>query len=75
MIESELLSIRIFLVKFTLTIGREKYFLLILFGKTKPWTFKGKDLNGEKNNKKLLWKRIVVEYVINGLLFRTRESY
>ena len=31
MIESELLSIRKFLVKFTLKIGQEKYFLWILF--------------------------------------------
>ena len=30
MIESELLSIRIFLVKVTLKIGQEKYLLLIL---------------------------------------------
>ena len=31
MIESELLSIRIFLVKVTLKIGQEKYLLLILY--------------------------------------------
>ena len=31
MIESELLSIRIFLVKVTLKVGQKKYFLLILF--------------------------------------------
>ena len=31
MIESELLSIRIFLVKVTLKIGQDKYLLLILF--------------------------------------------
>ena len=33
MIESELLSIRVFLVKITLNIGQEKYLLLILFSK------------------------------------------
>ena len=31
MIDSELLSIKIFLVKVTLKIGKEKYLLLILF--------------------------------------------
>ena len=43
MIESEFLSIRIFLVNFTLKIGQEKYLLLIAL-KTNPWT---KDINGE----------------------------
>ena len=33
MIESELLSIRIFLVKVTLKIGQEKYLLSIIFWK------------------------------------------
>ena len=33
MVESELLSKRIVLVKVTLTIGQEKYLLLILFSK------------------------------------------
>ena len=52
MIESESLSMRIFLEKVTLTIGQEKYLLSILF-----WKFilglinfqTYKDLNGEKN--------------------------
>ena len=44
MIELELLSIRIFLVKDTLKIGQEKYLLLILF----PRTYKIKELNREK---------------------------
>ena len=34
MIESELISVKIFLVKVTLTTGQEKYVLLILFLKT-----------------------------------------
>ena len=45
MIESELLSTRILLVKVTLKIGQDKYFLSI---KTNPWTYKLKGLNGEK---------------------------
>ena len=40
MIESELLSIRIFLVKVTLNIGQEKYLLLILFWKLIPGLMK-----------------------------------
>ena len=58
--KSELLSIRIFLVNFTLAIGQEKYLLSILFWKLilgniklKIWT--------KKNNRKFLWKRIVAE--------------
>ena len=43
LIELELLSMRIFLVKVTLKIGQEKYVL-----KTNLWTFKIKDLIGEK---------------------------
>ena len=43
LIELELLSMRIFLVKVTLKIGQEKYVL-----KTNFWTFKIKDLIGEK---------------------------
>ena len=43
MIEWELQSIRICLVKDTLKIGQEKYLLLILFDcKTNPWTYKTK---------------------------------
>ena len=48
MTETELRSIRIILVKATLKIGQEKYLLSILFLKTNPWTYKIKDLNGEK---------------------------
>ena len=48
MTETELRSIRIILVKATLKIGQEKYLLWILFLKTNPWTYKIKDLNGEK---------------------------
>ena len=46
MIKLELLSIRI--KKVILKIGQEKYLLLILFWKINPWTYKIKDLNGEK---------------------------
>ena len=48
MTETELRSIRIILVKATLKIGQEKCLLSILFLKTNPWTYKIKDLNGEK---------------------------
>ena len=48
MTETELRSIRIILVKATLKICQEKYLLSILFLKTNPWTYKIKDLNGEK---------------------------
>ena len=47
MIESDLLSTRIFLAKVTLKIGQEKYLLLTLL-KTDSWMDKIKDLNGEK---------------------------
>ena len=47
MIESELLTIRMFLVKVTLKIDQEKYSLLIVL-KTNTWTYEIKDLNGEK---------------------------
>ena len=43
MIESRLLSIRIFLVQVTVKIGEEKYLSLVLF-----WTYKIKDLIGKK---------------------------
>ena len=48
MTETELRSIRIILVKATVKIGQEKYLLSILFLKTNSWTYKIKDLNGEK---------------------------
>ena len=48
MIESELLSIRIFLVQVTLKYFQRKYLLLVMFYKTNPWTYKTKYLNGEK---------------------------
>ena len=51
-IESDLLSTRIFLAKVTLKVGQEKYLLLTLL-KTDSWMDKIKDLNGE-NSKKLL---------------------
>ena len=52
MMESELLSIRIFLVKVTLKIGKERYLVLTLFCKLILRRIKDlkhiKDLNGEK---------------------------
>ena len=76
MIECELLSIKIILVKVTLQIGEKKYLSLVLFwqlilGLTKTIT----NLNREKNNRKLLWKRIFEKYIINDLLSRTLQSY
>ena len=72
MIESELLSIRIFLVKLTLKIGQEKYLLLILFWKL-TLGHKIKDLDGEKIIVNFYQKKIVAECIINELLSRTRE--
>ena len=48
MIESELLTIRIFLVMFTLKIGQKKIFIIDSAVKTNSWTNKIEDLNGEK---------------------------
>ena len=48
MIESELLSIRIFLVKVTLKIGEEEFFFIDFVLKTNPWTHEAKVLSGEK---------------------------
>ena len=66
----ELLSIKIFSVKVILVEINITDSVL----KTNPWTYKLRDLNGEKN-RKFLWKRIVVEYIINKLLSRTRQLY
>ena len=44
MIEPELQSIKIFLLKFTLKIDGEKYLLSIVL-KPNPWNYKIKDLN------------------------------
>ena len=59
MIESELLSTKIFL-GYTYNWSRE-IFLIDSVMKTNPWTDKIKESNREKNHRKLLWKRIVVE--------------
>ena len=50
MLESELLSIRTNLVKFTLKIAQEKYLFLLYISvlKTNPWTYKIKDQKEEK---------------------------
>ena len=45
--ESELLSIRIFLVKVTLKIGQELFIIEFVL-ETNPQTYKIKDLNREK---------------------------
>ena len=47
MIEPELQSIKIFLLKFTLKIDGEKNLLSIVL-KPNPWNYKIKDLNREK---------------------------
>ena len=41
--------------------------------KINSWTYKINDLNAE-NDRKFLWKTAVVEYIINDLLSRTRQS-
>ena len=48
MIELELLSIKIFLVKVTQKTGQENYLLPISVLKTNPWTNNLEGLNGEK---------------------------
>ena len=58
-IESELWSVRIFLVKATLKIGQEKNFINSVL-KTNTWTYKIKDLNrlkiiGRKMQKNCSW--------------------
>ena len=71
MAESEWISIRMFLVKVTLKIGQEKYLLPILFWKLILGLMKLK-IYTKKKNMKFLWKRTVVEYIINQLLFTTK---
>ena len=61
----EILSIKIFLLNFILKIGQEKYLFINFVLRTNLWTYKVKDLNGKKNNRKFLWEIIVVEYIIN----------
>ena len=48
MIQSELLSIRIFLIKVALKIVQEKYVIIDSILKTNLRTYKIKELNGEK---------------------------
>ena len=49
MIELEILSIQLFLVKVILKIGQEIFIFIIESGsKTIPWTYKIQDLNREK---------------------------
>ena len=74
MIEWELRSIRILLVKFIPKIGQEKYLLSILFWKLILGLIILKILNGEKNNRKFLLKQILAEYFISELLSRTRQA-
>ena len=47
-IESELLNIRIFLIKDILKIGQEEISIIYSALKSNPWTNKIKDLNREK---------------------------
>ena len=60
MIESELLSKKYFLEGYTENWSKE-IFVTDFVLKTNPWTYKIKDLNGEKNNRKILSKKSVVE--------------
>ena len=48
MIESELLSIRMFFVKFYIENGSREIFIIDSVLRTSPWTCKIKDLKGEK---------------------------
>ena len=49
MIESELLSIKVFLARVTLNIDQGKYFFIDSALETNPWTYKIKNLNRKKN--------------------------
>ena len=51
-----------------------KIFIIDSILKTNHWTYKIKDLNRKKNNKKILGKSIVVEYIINELLSKTNRD-
>ena len=43
--------------------------------KANPWTYKIKDLNGEKIIRIFYDKKIVAKYIKNKLLFRTRQFW
>ena len=43
--------------------------------KANPWTYKIKDLNGEKIIRSFYDKKIVAKYIKNKLLFRTRQFW
>ena len=73
-IEPESQSIRICLVKVRLKTGQEKYLLSILFWE-RTLDIQNYGFKRRKNNRKFLWKKIVIEFIINELLSRTRQSY
>ena len=72
MIESELLSIRVFLVEVTLKNWSREIFIIhsVFVLKIQPQTYEIKDLKGEK-----IIIKFIVEQIINELLSRTRQSY
>ena len=74
MIQSELLSMRIPLVKVALKIVKEKYLISVVL-KINPAAYKTNDLNREKIIGSLYEKIIVIEYTTNELLSRTKQSY
>ena len=43
--------------------------------KTNPWTYRSKDLNGEKIIGSFYKKELLLSKFINELLSRTRQSY
>ena len=70
--ESESISIRIFLAEVTLNVLSREIFIIDSVSKANLWTYKIKDLNGEKIIGSFYVKGIVVEHIINELLSRTR---
>ena len=70
--ESESISIRIFLAEVTVKVLSREIFIIDSVSKTNLWNYKIKDLNGEKIIGSFYEKGIVVKYIINELLSRTR---
>ena len=70
--ESESISIRIFLAEVTVKVLSREIFIIDSVSKTNLWNYKIKDLNGEKIIGSFYEKGIVVQYIINELLSRTR---
>ena len=70
-------TVRIIKYKNTFSKGHYENWSILLFItdsvlKTNPWSSIIEDSNREKNNRKFLWKGVVVEKTINALLCRTR---